>query len=139
MQNYPDFNITLELLSGVLLQPQILKRQLLSQMYVRKLLLLVCWFFSVIWNISQISVFKTKCELKCQNEFFGKQFLKYVNTSVYFLCFHYWDFSWSFVQRQIVLSKCTSKMCQKMSVIKTNSFDDLKKIVHIGILIHILS
>ena len=31
-----------------------------------------CWFlvfcfFLVIWNISQINVFKTKCKLKCQN------------------------------------------------------------------------
>ena len=30
-------------------------------------------------------------------------------------------------------------MCQKISVIKTNSFDDIKKIVYIGILIHVLS
>ena len=57
-----------------------------------------CWFlvrcfFSVIWNISQINVFKTKCKLKCQNDFFGKLFLKSGNTSVYFLCFHYWDLS----------------------------------------------
>ena len=28
---------------------------------------------------------------------------------------------------------------QKISVIKTNTFDDVKKIVHFGILIHILS
>ena len=28
---------------------------------------------------------------------------------------------------------------QKISVIKTNTFDDIKKIVHFGILIHILS
>ena len=38
------------------------------------------------------------------------------------------------------------KFCQKISVIKTNSFDwelltfdDIKKIVHFGILIHVLS
>ena len=38
------------------------------------------------------------------------------------------------------------KICQKISVIKTNSFDwelltfdDIKKIVHFGILIHVLS
>ena len=29
-------------------------------------------------------------------------------------------------------------MCQKISVIKTNSYDDIKKIVQFGILIHIL-
>ena len=35
---------------------------------------LVCCFFSVIWNISQINVFKTKCKLKCQNNFLGNYF-----------------------------------------------------------------
>ena len=54
---------------------------------------LVCSFFSLIWNISQINVFKTKCKLKCQNDFFGKLFLKSGSTSVYILCFHYWDLS----------------------------------------------
>ena len=34
--------------SGVLIRRQILKRQLLHQMFVRKLLFLVCCFFSVI-------------------------------------------------------------------------------------------
>ena len=59
-------------ISGVLLPHQILKRQLLHQMFIRKLLiLLVHCFFSVIWNISQTNVFKTKCKLKCQNYFFG--------------------------------------------------------------------
>ena len=57
-----------------------------------------CWFlvhcfFSVIWNISQINVFKTKCKLKCQNDIFGKLFLKSGNTSVYISFFHYWDLS----------------------------------------------
>ena len=38
-----------------------------------------CWFlfhcfFSVIWIISQINVFKTKCTLKCQNDFLGNYF-----------------------------------------------------------------
>ena len=28
---------------------------------------------------------------------------------------------------------------QKVTVIKTNTFDDIKKIVHFGILIHVLS
>ena len=79
--------------SGVLLWRQILKRQLLHQMFVRKLLFLVCCFFSVIWNISIINVFKTKCKLRCQNEYFGKLFLKSGNTSVYFLSFLYWDLS----------------------------------------------
>ena len=31
------------------------------------------------------------------------------------------------------------KVLQKISVIKTNTFDDIKKIVHFGILIHVLS
>jgi hypothetical protein len=31
------------------------------------------------------------------------------------------------------------KVRQKISVIKTNTFDDTKKIVHFGILIHVLS
>ena len=31
------------------------------------------------------------------------------------------------------------KVRQKLSVIKTNAFDDIKKIVHFGILIHVLS
>jgi hypothetical protein len=31
------------------------------------------------------------------------------------------------------------KVGQKISVIKTNTFDDIKKIVHFGILIHVLS
>ena len=30
-------------------------------------------------------------------------------------------------------------MYQKISVIKTNSFDDIKKIVYFGILIHVLT
>ena len=102
-----DWNLNLDLLaepfynvkygwpiiSGVLLRRQLMKRQLSRQMFVRKLLFLVCCFFSVIWNISQINVFKTKCKLKCQNNFFGKLFLKSWNASVYFLCFHYWDLS----------------------------------------------
>ena len=47
----------------------LLWRQLLRQMLVRKLLFLVCSFFSVTWNISQIFFFKTKCKLECQHEF----------------------------------------------------------------------
>ena len=43
---------------------------------------LVCCFSSVIWNISQINVFKTNCKSKCQNEFLGKLFLKSGNASV---------------------------------------------------------
>jgi hypothetical protein len=31
------------------------------------------------------------------------------------------------------------KFRQKISIIKTNTFDDIKKIVHFGILIHVLS
>ena len=31
------------------------------------------------------------------------------------------------------------KVRQKISVIKTNTFDDVKRMVHFGILIHILS
>ena len=78
-------------ISGVLLQ-----RQILNVNYHFKCSLEISWFlvycfFSVIWNISQINVFKTKCKLKCQNNIFGKLFLKSGNTSVYFLCFHYWD------------------------------------------------
>ena len=50
------------------------------------------------------------------------------------------DISWSFVRCQIALSKSTStKILQKLSVIKTNTSDDIKKIVHFGILVHILS
>ena len=56
--------------SGVLLRHQILK----LQTFVRKLLILVCCFFSVIWNITQINFFKTKCKLKCQNDFLGNYF-----------------------------------------------------------------
>ena len=31
------------------------------------------------------------------------------------------------------------KVRQKISVVKTNTFDDIKEIVHFGILIHVLS
>ena len=47
--------------------------------------------------------------------------------------------SWSFVRHQIASSKSTSKIRQKFSVIKTNTSDDIKKIVHFGILIQSLS
>ena len=35
---------------------------------------LVCCFFLVIWNVSQINVFKTKCKSKSQNDFLGNYF-----------------------------------------------------------------
>ena len=80
--------------SGVFLWRQILKCQLLHQMFVRKLLFLVGCFFSVIWNISQINVFETKGQSKCQNESFGKLFLKSRNTSVYFFMFSLLRSTW---------------------------------------------
>ena len=73
--------------SGVLLRRQLMKCQLSRQMFVRKLLFLVCCFFSLIWNVSKLNLLKTKCKLSCQNEFFGKLFLKSGNTSVYFFMF----------------------------------------------------
>ena len=42
--------------SGVLLQPQILKRQLLRQMFVRKLLI-----FSLFFLLSNLKYFSNKC------------------------------------------------------------------------------
>ena len=41
-----------------------MKRQLSRQMFVRKLLFLVCCFFSVIWNVSKLNVLKTKLKIK---------------------------------------------------------------------------
>jgi hypothetical protein len=41
----------------------------------------------------------------------------------------------SLLQRHLL----RQKVCQKISVIKTNTFDDIKKIVHFGILIHVMS
>ena len=80
-------------ISRVLLRRQLMKRQLSRQMFVRKLLFLVCCFFSVIWNVFKLNVLKPKSKLNCQNEFFGKLFLKSGNTSaLQCLCFHYWDF-----------------------------------------------
>ena len=79
--------------SGVLLWHQILKRQLSPQLFIKKYWFLV-GFFSLIWNISQIDVFKTKCKLKCQDDFFGKLFLKSGNTSVIFFMFSLLRFIW---------------------------------------------
>ena len=45
---------------------------------------------------------------------------------------NYW---WTIIDRQL----SRQKIRQKLSVIKTNTSDDIKKIVHFGILIHILS
>ena len=72
--------LTLKLVgySRVLLRRQLMKRQ----MFVRKLMFLVCCSFLVIWSIN---VLNTKCKLNCQNEFFGKPFLKSGNTGVYFM------------------------------------------------------
>ena len=81
------FSFFLSYISGILLRRQIVKCSSENCWF------LVRCFFSVIWNISQINIFKTKCKLKCQNDFFGKLFLKSGNTSVYILCFHYWDLS----------------------------------------------
>ena len=53
-------------------------------------------------------------------------------------CLHLFNkkhFSWSFIRRE----KIRQKFCQKFSVIKTNTSDDIKKMVHFGILIHVLS
>ena len=55
--------------------------------------------------------------------------------------------SGSFLQQQLMIANYrVKKIRQKISVIKTNSFDwelftfdDIKKIVHFGILIHVLS
>ena len=50
------------------------------------------------------------------------------------------NISWSLLQCQ--KRDChllPQKVCQKISVIKTDTFDDMKEIVHFGILIHILS
>ena len=81
----------------VLLRRQILKRQLSRQlsrqMFVSKLLI-----FSSLFLLSNLKVisnkcFKTKCKLRCQNNFFMKLLLKSGNTSVYILCFHYRNLS----------------------------------------------
>ena len=89
--------------SRVLLWHQILKRQLLRQMFVWKLLFLVCYFFSVIWNISKLNDLKTKCKLNCQNEFFGKLFLKSGNTSVYFFMFSLLRFIWRTIDISLIV------------------------------------
>ena len=47
------------------------------------------------------------------------------------------NISWSLLQHQKHL--LPQKVRQKISVIKTNTFDDMKEIVHFGILIHVLS
>ena len=46
--------------------------------------------------------------------------------------------SWSFVRRQIVSSKSMSKNSSEI-LSNQNTSDDNKKIVHFGILIHVLS
>ena len=66
--------------SGVFFRRQLMKSQLSCQMFIKKLLFLVCYFFSVICNISKLNDLKTKCKLNCQNEFFGKLFLKSGNS-----------------------------------------------------------
>jgi hypothetical protein len=54
-------------------------------------------------------------------------------------------FSWNFALAGVLygVKYCRQiarqKMCQKISVIKSNSFDNIKKIVDFGILIHFLS
>ena len=50
-----------------------------------------------------------------------------------------WNKGWSFVRHQIPLSKLRQKTRRKSSVIKRDKSDDIKKIVHFGIFIHILS
>ena len=55
--------------------------------------------------------------------------------------------SGSFLRRQLMIANChVKKICQKISVIKTNSFDwelltfdDIKKIAHFGISSQVLS
>ena len=62
-----------------------------------------CWFlvhcfFSVIWNISQMNVFKTKCELKCQNDFWNLEitvFIFYVFITEIFMA-NIWRDNWRF-------------------------------------------
>ena len=68
------FKDILQHFTRVLVRRQLMKRE----MFVRKLMFLVCCFFLAIWSIN---VLKTKCKLNCQNEFFGKLF----NTGVYFM------------------------------------------------------
>ena len=72
------FKDILQHFTRVLVRRQLMKRQ----MFVRKLMFLVCCSFLVIWSIN---VLNTKCKLNCQNEFFGKPFLKSGNTGVYFM------------------------------------------------------
>ena len=55
--------------SGVLLRRQILNVNYHVKCSSENCWFSVCCFFSVIWNISQINIFKTKCKLKCQNIF----------------------------------------------------------------------
>ena len=73
--------------SGVLLRRQILNVNYHVKCSSENCWFLVCCFFSVIWNISQINIFKTKCKLKCQNDFLGKLFLKSGNTVFIFYVF----------------------------------------------------
>ena len=72
------FKDILQHFTRVLVRRQLMKRQ----MFGRKLMFLVCCSFLVIWSIN---VLNTKCKLNCQNEFFGKPFLKSGNTGVYFM------------------------------------------------------
>ena len=72
------FKDILQHFTRVLVRRQLMKRQ----MFVRKLMFLVCCSFLVIWSSN---VLNTKCKLNCQNEFFGKPFLKSGNTGVYFM------------------------------------------------------
>ena len=74
---------------------------------------LVCYFFSVIWNIFQVNVFKTK--LKCQNDCFGKLFLKSGNTSVYFVCFHYRNLSDEHLTWYLMFS---TRLCKRTPLLK---------------------
>ena len=55
---------------------------------------LVCCFFSEIWNISQINVLKTKCKSKCQNIFFWETMFEIWKHQYLFFMFSLLRFIW---------------------------------------------
>ena len=87
--------------SGVLLGRQLIKCQLSCQMFDRKLLFLVCCFFSVIWNVSKLNVLKTKLKIKLPKWIFWESIFEiWEHQCLLFLCFHYWDLmtnNWLFI------------------------------------------
>ena len=87
--------------SLVFLPCQLMKRQLIGQKLVRKLLFLVCCFFSVIWNISKINCFEDKMKIKLPKWVFWETIFElWEHQCLSFLCFHYWDLmtiNWRFI------------------------------------------